>query len=70
MTSPPTKITIQCSRCHQTFETWHRASINLDLDPYTEEELQEATRETCPSCRLVIPLETLVVDGDTWTIAS
>jgi hypothetical protein len=39
MTSPPRQLTIECPRCGERFEAWHRPSWNLDLDPWAADEL-------------------------------
>ncbi len=31
MTSPPTKVTVECPRCRKRSETWHRPSWNLGV---------------------------------------
>ncbi len=47
------------------------ASINLTLEPWTEEELREATWARCPECGLEVELATLVVEADgVWRWAS
>ena len=66
MTSPPEWITVECPRCGVLYRDWHRASINLDLDDLDEEYLRQATTARCPSCKLVVKLSTLVVEGDVW----
>ena len=66
---PPEKITIVCPRCSENYPTWHRFSVNLDLDDFDEEYVREMTTATCPACGEVVALSSLVVDGDVWTIA-
>ena len=66
MTSPPTKIEVECPRCASVYNDWYRASINFDLDDFDEEYLREAATATCPHCRHVIDLEMLVVEHGIW----
>lgn len=69
MTSPPRPVTIRCPRCSTVFETYHHASWNRDLDPISDEELEEMYRRTCPRCGLVMELDdAIIVRGDTWTM--
>ena len=69
MTSPPRPIVVRCSRCSAVFESYYRPSINLDLEPWTEDELHEATSATCPRCAAVIDLDALIVDDGVWTVS-
>jgi len=69
VTSPPEKITVCCPACSERYGSWFRPSVNLSLEPITEEELREMTTATCPACGRVVALDSLVVDGDVWTVA-
>ena len=64
MTSPPRQIVIDCPGCHAVYETLWRPSMNLSVDDFSEEYMAEMSSGTCPHCRLVVTLETLVVDED------
>lgn len=69
MTSPVTKIEIECRHCHHRFKTWHRASINLSLGDLTEEYVARNAMKQCPRCRQQIVLDMLVVEEDgTWRV--
>jgi hypothetical protein len=68
MTSPVQRITVECPRCHEEFEDWYRASINLNIEHFDDDYIRQASTATCPSCELVVELGTLVVDGDVWRI--
>lgn len=68
MTSPPQRITVRCPDCSERYGSWMRPSVNLSLEPLTEEELREMTTATCPACGRVAALGSLVVDGDVWTV--
>lgn len=66
MTSPPTKIEVECPRCATVYDDWYRASINLDLDDFDDEYRRDAATATCPNCGHVIEMETLVVEHGVW----
>jgi hypothetical protein len=69
MTSPPKQIEIECPNCHHRFKTWYRASMNLSLDPFTDDDVEENETKTCPWCKAKILLDTLVVEKDgTWRL--
>jgi endogenous inhibitor of DNA gyrase (YacG/DUF329 family) len=68
MTSPPERITVRCPACGATYEDWHRASINLDLDDFPDEYVDAATSATCPACGHVVAIPALVVTGRTWQV--
>jgi hypothetical protein len=68
MTTPPEKITVECPNCRDLFDAWRRRSINLSLgDEWSPDELREASTATCPRCRQIVKLETLVVEDDLLT---
>ena len=68
MTSPPERIEIRCPKCAELYPKWTRASINLDLDVFTAEEIEELVHGVCPRCGHVVALDVLVVDGDEWVV--
>jgi len=68
VTSPAEKVVVECPSCGNRYEDWHRASINLDLDDFDEEYLREASTATCPKCRHVVELDTLILTGDVWRL--
>ncbi len=68
MTSPPEKIQVQCPECGTKYEDWYRPSINLGLDNFDDEYMKQATTATCPKCKTVVDLGTLIVRRDgVWT---
>jgi len=67
MTSPPERITVVCPECGIEYEDWMR-SVNLDLDDFGADYLRECSTATCPRCAHVVELDTLVVEGDVWTL--
>ena len=43
MTSPIEDITVQCPKCRNLYKDWYRASVNLDLDPFDDEYLDQCS---------------------------
>ena len=70
MTSPPREITVTCPDCGHIYEDWYRPSINLSLDDFDDDYLEEATTTTCPECGVKYDLGTLFArrGGDGGTI--
>jgi hypothetical protein len=63
MTSPSVQIRVTCPSCGVEYDDWFRASVNLDLDPWADEDyLRECSSATCPNCDHVVELDTLVVE--------
>ena len=46
-------VTVHCPHCLAMYESWVRASVNLDLDP--DMDLADAFGVTCPHCELHLP---------------
>ena len=63
MTSPPTRITVDCSRCGAEYEAWDRPSINLELDDFDDAEIEEASTARCPDCGATVNLDPFIVEG-------
>ena len=63
MTSPIEDITVQCPKCGNLYEGWYRGSVNLDLDPFDDEHLDQCSSATCPECQHKVTLDVLVVEG-------
>ena len=72
MTSPPEQITVECPGCGQSYRDWWRPSINLALDDFDEEYLDQASSATCDHCGMKVCLDTLIVrvEDGTWAISS
>ena len=64
MSTPPEEITIACPDCGHVYKDWYRASINLALDDFGADYLEQASTTTCPVCRVTHDLGTLVVRRD------
>ena len=59
MTSPPRDIHVTCSDCGHAYLDWYRPSINLSLDNFVDDYLEEASTTTCPECDVKYDLGTL-----------
>lgn len=69
MTSPPEEIVIRCPECGHVYKDWHRASINLQLDPFDDDYIDKATSSTCPRCNCKVNHEALIVrPNEIWEI--
>jgi uncharacterized protein (UPF0212 family) len=64
MTSPPQEIRVKCPKCGNVFGDWYRPSVNLMLDDFDDDYLDECSSATCPACGYTIELDTLVVDKE------
>jgi predicted RNA-binding Zn-ribbon protein involved in translation (DUF1610 family) len=64
MTSPPEPITVKCPQCGKVYEDWYRPSVNLMLDDFDEEYLEQCSSATCPACGHKIKISMLVVDKE------
>ena len=69
MTMPPENITVVCPKCGKTYEDWYRASMNLQIDDFDEDYIEEASTATCPHCGYKVHLDVLVVGDDgQWVV--
>ena len=64
MTSPVEKIFVKCPGCKFHYEDWTRASVNLNIDDFYEEYLEQVSTATCPKCGFRVDLGTLIVGPD------
>ena len=64
MTSPCQLIQIECPGCGKNYETGYRASINLEIESFSDEYLEEISTGTCPNCGHKVDLDVLVVRDD------
>jgi uncharacterized protein (UPF0212 family) len=70
MTSPIEFRDVQCPGCGETYETQFRASMNLGLDNFSDDYVEEMSTGTCPNCRTKVDLGALVVREDgTWEMS-
>lgn len=68
MTSPIREVQVLCPgpACGRLYWAFHRASVNLDLDDFSDEYLAGLNVATCDFCDHVVRLETLIVRGEVW----
>lgn len=64
MTSPPRDIQVRCPQCGHLYEDWYRPSINLELDDFDDEYIEEASTATYPECGYKVDLDVLIVRKD------
>ena len=70
MTSPIEDITVGCPKCGRSYEDWYRASVNLDLDPFDDQYLENCSTATCPHCQHKVDLNVLVVEDGVFMLRS
>ena len=67
MTSPPEEIEVVCPDCGQKYVDWYCPSLNLSLDNFDDDYLEEASTKTCPRYGVKYDLGTLfagqIVEG-------
>ena len=63
MTSPIEDIPVQCPKWGHLYQDWFRGSVNLDLDPFDDEHLDQCSSATCPEFQHKVHLGVLVVEG-------
>jgi hypothetical protein len=62
VTSPPHPVEIECPNCGTRFTAYLRSSINLTLgETWTEEEIENATTSTRPTCGTRLSYEALII---------
>ncbi len=64
MTMPVEEITVTCPDCGHVYKDWYRGSINLALDDFDADYLEQASTTTCPECGVKHDLGTLFVRRD------
>jgi len=64
VTSPPKQIEIVCPQCGFIYKDWYRPSINLALDNFDEQYLEQASTSICPRCEYKVHHDVLIVRED------
>jgi len=64
MTSPPKNITVKCPKCGTVFEDWYRASVNLMLDDFDDDYIEQCSSAICPDCGYKVEFDSLIVDRE------
>ncbi len=68
MTSPIESVTVLCPQCGKVHETCFRPSMNLLLDDFDDEYIEEMSTTHCPHCGIRIELGALVIRKDGWEV--
>ena len=50
MTRQPELVEAVCARCGTVYTTFYRPQLGLELEPWTGEEIEQATAAACPEC--------------------
>lgn len=67
MTMPIEEISVCCPHCKEIYEDWYRGSINLELDDFNEDYIEQASSSTCPKCQHKVYHSSLIIGKDgTW----
>jgi len=68
MSSPIEEITIICPNCQHIYDDWSRASLNLDLEYFDDEYIDECSSAVCPKCQHKVNFATLIVKGGVFYV--
>jgi excinuclease ABC A subunit len=63
MSPPIESVEVRCPRCSKVCETWRRRSMNLDLDVFTDDYVEEMSSGRCPACGHLLPVATLLTSS-------
>ena len=68
MTTPIEQINVECSGCGHRYEDYYRRSMNLALDDFDDDYLDQMSTTTCPECGVKRSIGSLVVRevDNTW----
>ena len=61
MTHQPELVEAVCACCGTVYTTLYRPRLRLEIEPWTEEKIEQDTTVTCPECGHEDALETLIV---------
>ncbi len=64
MTSRVEDIIVLCPSCGIEYPDWTRSSINLMIDDFDEDYIDQATSSTCPECNFKVYHQSLIVRED------
>ena len=64
MTSPIDDILILAPAAATSIKDWYRASMNLGMDDFDDEYLDDASSAKCPDCGHKVVIDTLIVDHE------
>jgi endogenous inhibitor of DNA gyrase (YacG/DUF329 family) len=68
MAAPAERITVECPRCGQVFETWALGTPDLDCDPELADPgwMSAASEATCPHCGATSCCSGLAAEREAW----
>ena len=61
MTTPIEQITVECSGCGHRYEDYHRRSMNLSLDDFDDDYIEQMSTTICPEYGVKRSIRSLVV---------
>jgi len=61
MTMPIETIKVRCPNCQKIYKDWYRGSINLDLENFDDDYIDQCSSATCPKCGHKVYFANLVV---------
>lgn len=64
MTSPVTEKNVVCPKCEHQYIAFYRASMNQQLDNFSEAYIKKMSTAVCPKCKTPVQFDTLVVRDD------
>jgi hypothetical protein len=70
MTSPPQRIRVVCPGCGREYDDWWRPSVNLDLEHFDEEYLEQCRSACCPHCGHRVEFDVLVVENGVFRLGA
>jgi hypothetical protein len=68
MSAPAERITVECPRCGNVFETWALGTPDLDSDPELGDPgwVSAASEATCPHCGATSCCSGLAAEREAW----
>jgi endogenous inhibitor of DNA gyrase (YacG/DUF329 family) len=70
MGSQAERLTVECPRCGQTFDTWALGTPDLDFDPERGDPgwIRSAAEATCPHCGCTSCCSGLAAEREQWRV--
>jgi len=61
MTMPIETIKVRCPNCQMLYKDWYRGSVNLDLEDFDDDYIDQCSSATCPKCGHKVYFGNLIV---------